>query len=304
LNHSSKKYLIVIAGATAVGKTEICLKLAKKLSTEIISADSRQFFREMNIGTAKPSKEELTSVKHHFINSHSIEEEYNVGKYEEEALTLLEKLFEKYQYLILTGGSGLYIKAVCEGLDKFPKIAPEIRENLNQVFKENGIEFLLEKLKEMDFEYYQKVDKANPQRIIRALEICIGTGETFSSFRSGEKKKHFFENIKIALERPREELYQRIELRMDKMLAEGLVKEAQELLPFKDTNALQTVGYQEVYPFLADEYDELEMIRLLKRNSRRYAKRQTTWFKKDKEFRWFSPNDFDKIYAFIREGMT
>jgi tRNA dimethylallyltransferase len=296
-----QKKLILIAGPTAVGKTDLAIRLALHFKTEVLSADSRQFYKEMTIGTAKPSEMELALVKHHFINNLSIEQEYTVGDYETEALTLLSELFQKYDTVVLTGGSGLFIKALCDGLDDIPEVDPEIRKTLNKEFETKGLTPLLEELKEKDPDYYGIVDKANPVRVIRALELCRGTGNPFSSYRTSEKKERPFRTIKIGLNRDREELYQRIDQRMDKMMQEGLIKEAENLYQYKKLNALQTVGYTEVFDFLDGKYDLEEMIRLLKRNSRRYAKRQLTWFMKDKEMIWFHPSEEVNILAFLEK---
>jgi tRNA dimethylallyltransferase len=301
---SEKKYVIVLAGPTAVGKTDLSLKLAKYYDTEIISADSRQFYKELNIGTAKPSVEELAEVKHHFINSHSITTAYNVGQYEVDALQVIEKLFQKKKVAILTGGSGLFIKAVCEGMDKMPEVDKMLRAELAQRFEKEGLERLAEELQKLDPEYYETVDKQNPHRIMRALEVCLSTGKPFSSFRTQHKASRPFEIIKIALERPRQELYQRIDLRMDYMIAQGLLEETKNLQNYQHHNALQTVGYQEIFAYLKGEYDWEEAVRLLKRNSRRYAKRQMTWFKKDTEFHWFSAIEEEKIWAFLAQTLT
>lgn len=299
---SGNKKLVVVAGPTAVGKTNLCIKLAKAFSTEIISADSRQFYRELSIGTAKPTREEMQGVTHYFIGSHSIEEDYDVGKYEIDVLNLLEKLFKEKDIIILTGGSGLYIKAVCEGFDEIPDVKEGLREELNLSYEENGLVPLVKELKELDPEYAQEVDLANPQRVIRALEVIKSTDKPFSSFLKQTKKKRPFNIIKVGLNRDREELYKRIDLRMDEMLTRGLLKEATALYQYKNRNALQTVGYQELFDFLDNKYNYEESVRLLKRNSRRYAKRQLTWFKKDSEFQWFHPDQEDEIIKYL-EGI-
>ncbi|MFN6943439.1 MAG: tRNA (adenosine(37)-N6)-dimethylallyltransferase MiaA [Cytophagaceae bacterium] len=293
------KLLIVVAGPTAVGKTDLCIELAKRYHTEIISADSRQLFKEMSIGTAKPEKEEMQGVPHHFINSYSVQDEYNAGRFELDTLNLLQTLFKKYDQLILTGGSGLYIKAVCEGFDELPDVDPYIREGLIQSFHEDGLDNLLDELKQKDPVYYDQVDRANHQRVIRALEIIRGTGMPFSFFRKRKVQPRPFTILKIGLERPRAELYQRIDHRMDLMLEKGLLEEAKALYPFKHLNALQTVGYQEIFDFLDGKYDWDEAVRLLKRNSRRYAKRQMTWFNRDLGFKWFSPENPQDIIEYI-----
>ncbi|MGV3586317.1 MAG: tRNA (adenosine(37)-N6)-dimethylallyltransferase MiaA [Adhaeribacter sp.] len=294
--------LVVIAGPTAVGKTELCLKLAHQLNTSIISADSRQFYREMNIGTAKPSAAELSAVKHYFINSHSITEEYSCGAFEADALALLDKLFREKQTIILTGGSGLYIQAVCEGLDEMPEIMPTVRENLMAQLEQQGLESLLTQLKTLDPEYYEQVDRANPQRVIRALEVCYSSGQPYSVYRAGSRKQRPFKIIKIGLTRDRAELYDRIDTRMDNMLAMGLMGEAKALYPYRAHNALQTVGYKELFDFMEEKQDWPETVRLLKRNSRRYAKRQLTWFRRDPEFKWFHPEDWEGILTFIAQN--
>ena len=299
----SIKYLLVVAGPTAVGKTDLALHLAVHFKTEIVSADSRQFYREMTIGTAKPTEAELAKVKHHFINNLSIEEEYTAGRYEIETLSLLQELFEKYDTVVLTGGSGLFIKALCDGMDDIPAVDPQLREKLNEEYKEHGLDPLLQELKEKDLAYYELVDKANPMRIIRALELCRGTGKSFSSFRTSIKKERPFKIIKIGLNRDRKELYERIEQRMDSMLENGLVAEAEKLYPFKNLNALQTVGYSEVFDYLEHKVKYEEMVDLLKQNSRRYAKRQLTWFSKDKEFVWFHPSQEKEIVEFIEKRL-
>lgn len=307
-------YLIVIVGATAVGKTDLAIRLAQELGTEIISADSRQFYKEMNIGTAKPTPDELALVRHHFINSHHIENEYNAGRFEKDVLELLPVLFKKHKAVIMVGGSGLYIRAVCEGFDQMPDIEEGIRETLQEDLAQKGLAKLLEELNEQDSEYYEKVDKANPQRVLRALEVIRSIGKTYSSFRKREKQTHSdnnfsmqrnldFQIIKIGIDRPREELYARIDLRMDKMLEEGLLDEAKNLYPFKHINALQTVGYQEIFDYIDQKQDWTETVRLLKRNSRHYAKRQLTWFRRDAEITWFVAGAWDKIMDFVKQKL-
>lgn len=294
--------LVVIAGPTAVGKTELCLKLARELDTEILSADSRQFYKEMNIGTAKPSGQELEQVKHYFINSHSITEEYSCGAFESDALHLLGKLFQKKPIVILTGGSGLYIQAVYEGLNEMPETEPALRQKLINQLEAKGLESLLKQLAELDPVYYQQVDHANPQRIIRALEVCYSSGKPYSFFRGRNLQERPFKTIKIGLNRDRPELYQRIDQRMDQMLAAGLLEEAKQLYAYRSHNALQTVGYKEIFDFLEEKQDWEETVRLLKRNSRRYAKRQLTWFGRDSDFKWFHPEDWKGITAFIAQS--
>lgn len=301
---SPEKFLIVIAGPTAVGKTDLSIRLAHHFNTVILSADSRQFFKEMNIGTAKPTPQEQQGIPHYFIDSHSITEEYNAGQFEEDALKVLDSVFKEKDVAILVGGSGLYVRALCEGMDEMPEVAPEIRERLNQILEKNGLEELQKELEKLDPEYFAQVDKANPQRIVRALEVCLASGKPYSWFRSQQKKTRPFIIIKIGLTRYREQLYQRIDLRMDQMLAQGLLQEAQALLPYQNHQALQTVGYSEIFGYLAGEYDWEEAVRLLKRNSRRYAKRQLTWFRKDPGFKWFEPTQENEIMQYIQTEMN
>lgn len=283
--------LLVIAGPTAVGKTALCVELAQKLHTEIISADSRQFYRELAIGTAKPTKEEQGGIKHHFIDSHSIQEYFSPGDFEREALILLEQLFQKHEVVILTGGSGLYIKALLEGLDEMPEVDLVLREQLMQQLEKEGIAPLWEQLQRLDPMYAAQVDQQNPQRIVRALEVCLSTGKPYSDFRKKQSADRPFQAIKICLDRPREELYARIDQRMDQMLAQGLVDEAIQYQEFQHLYALKTLGYKEVYGHLRGEYDETEMVRLLKRNSRHYAKKQLTWFRHQGEFQFLHPDE-------------
>ncbi|HEV7379376.1 MAG TPA: tRNA (adenosine(37)-N6)-dimethylallyltransferase MiaA [Dyadobacter sp.] len=301
--NSKDKYLIVLAGPTAVGKTELAIKLANKLKTVIISADSRQFFRELNIGTAKPNEEELAAAKHYFINSHSISEVYSAGDFERDVLTLLESLFEKHDCIILTGGSGFYIKAVTDGLDALPQPSPGLREALTRKLSEQGLEVLQKEIAIIDPVFAASGEFLNPQRVVRALEVFETTGRSISEFQQKMKNERPFKQILIALDRERAELYDRIDLRMDLMLQQGLVDEARQLQPFRHHHALQTVGYKEVYGFLDGEYGEKEMVRLLKQNSRRYAKRQLTWFRHQGDFSWFHPHAFREILTCINESM-
>lgn len=298
---NKQKHLVVVVGPTAVGKTDLCVQLAKYYNTEIISADSRQFFKEMHIGTAKPSIEEQQGVPHHFVDSHSITEEYNAGAYEQDVLALLEQLFKKHDIVILTGGSGLYIRAVLEGMDEMPETDPAIRKALTHKYDTEGLEPLLEQLEELDPLYFTQVDKANPQRVIRGLEVCLSSGAPYSSFRNSKKQDRPFNRINIGLNRDRAELYTRIDQRMDLMLTQGLLEEAKVLYPYRAHNALQTVGYKEIFDYLEGKYDWEEAVRLLKRNSRRYAKRQLTWFTKNPdEFAWFHPTQWQEIVTFIK----
>jgi len=304
MEKNKQKHLVVVVGPTAVGKTDLCVQLAKHYDTEIISADARQLFREMAIGTAKPSEEEQQGVVHHFINSHSITQAYNAGAYEQEVLALLQQLFERKDVVIMTGGSGLYVRAVLEGMDEMPETDPQLREALTRQYEQQGLQPLLDKLQQLDPLYFASVDKANPQRVIRAVEVCLSSGMPYSSLRRSEKQERPFNIIKIGLNRDRSELYQRIDQRMDQMLEQGLLEEAASLYGRRAHNALQTVGYKEIFDYLDGAYDWEEAERLLKRNSRRYAKRQLTWFNKQAgEYTWFHPQQWQEILAYIAASM-
>ena len=283
----NKKYLIAVVGPTAIGKTSLAIKLAKHFNTEIISSDSRQFFKEMKIGTAVPSNEELAAAPHHFIQHKSIFDYYSVGEFERDAIKKLNELFKKHNALIMAGGSGLYVNAVINGLDDFPEVNNSIRENLNKEFEKNGIASLQEKLKKLDPDHYQNMDSSNPQRVIRALEICIGTGKPYSSFLKKKDIKRSFIPIKIGLTADREIIYNRINERVDIMLHNGLLKEAENLYKHNELNALQTVGYKELFKYFDNEWTLEFAISEIKKNTRRFAKRQLTWFKKDENTFWF-----------------
>ncbi len=298
------KTLISIVGPTAIGKTALSIHLAQAFSTEILSADSRQFYKEIPIGTAAPSKNELAAAPHHFIHNRSINEDYSVGDYEREAIEMLDKLFKDHKLLILVGGSGLYIKSLIEGLDNFPEIDQEIREQLNDRLLNEGLEPLKMQLEQLDPEYYNKIDHNNPHRVIRALEVCIGTGKTFSSFLYQPKATRDFRTISIGLTAPREEIYERINRRVDIMMDEGLLEEAQELYPQRRLNALNTVGYKELFSFFEGRIGLETAVEEIKMNSRRYAKRQLTWFKKNKETTWFNyKTPFSEIENFIKSEL-
>ncbi|MBX2840594.1 MAG: tRNA (adenosine(37)-N6)-dimethylallyltransferase MiaA [Flammeovirgaceae bacterium] len=298
-----EKFLIVIAGPTAIGKTKLSIKLAKQLNTAIINADSRQVYKDLKIGTAKPSLSELSEARHYLVDFLPIHTTYNAGQFEKDALNLLDSLFQEKNVVIVSGGSGLYIKALCEGMDDIPKVSNHFREELNRSYQDHGIGLLLKELEQKDPEYFSFVDKSNTNRIIRALEIIRGTGKKFSSFRNAKKKNRDFTIIKIGLERNREELYELINLRMDLMIEKGLVNEAIAIKNFKNCNALQTVGYREIYDYFDGKYNWEEAVRLLKRNSRRYAKRQMTWFKGNPEYHWFHPENFEDIFHFIQRNI-
>ena len=296
----SEKQLIVIAGPTAVGKTDLCVALAQQLNTEIVSADSRQFYKQMAIGTAKPTIDEMQGIKHHFVDSHDITNEINAGSFEKIAIPLINELFLKHDQLILTGGSGLYIKAVTDGMDEFPEIDPSVRENLNNRLKTDGLVMLQQELSELDPEHYARVDIQNSQRVIRALEVCIGTGNPYSFYLKREPKSRPWSIKKIGLNREREELYKRINARVDIMISEGLIDEVKSLNEYRNTNSMQTVGYKEILNSLDGECSIEEAIEAIKQNTRRFAKRQLTWFKKEK-FTWFSPDEFDNILQYISD---
>lgn len=276
---SHSKILLVVAGPTAVGKTDLCVQLARQLQTDVVSADSRQLYRELTIGTTKPTPAEMQGIRHHFVDSHSVTDPVNAGRYERECLTLLDELFHQKNVVILSGGTGLYINAVCFGLDDMPVVNPLLREQLWTRLQTEGLTTLQAELRQLDPDYAQTADLQNPVRVTRALEVCLSTGQPYSSFRRRQTAKRPFQPILVTLDRPRPELYARIDARVDAMLAAGLVDEVRSLLPYRDLTALQTVGYQEVFPFLDGDYDYDEMTRLLKRNTRRYAKRQLTWFR-------------------------
>ncbi|HEY9221566.1 MAG TPA: tRNA (adenosine(37)-N6)-dimethylallyltransferase MiaA [Lutibacter sp.] len=280
-------YLITVIGATAIGKTALSIKLAQHFNTEIISCDSRQFYKEMNIGTAVPSAKELAAAPHHFIQNISIFDQYNVGQFEKDALKKLDELFSKKNIVIMVGGSGLYTNAVIEGFDDFPDIDPEIRKKLNKQIEIGKLEILQNQLKELDLESYQTIEIENPHRLIRALEICIGTGKPYSSFKNKDKTKRNFIPIKIGLTADREIMYDRINKRVDLMLQEGLLDEAKKLYPHKELNALQTVGYRELFDYFDGKCTLEFAMEEIKKNTRRFAKRQGTWNKKDESILWF-----------------
>ncbi len=283
------KKLIVILGPTGVGKTDYSISRALEAGSPVISCDSRQIYKEMRIGTAVPEPEQLAAVPHYFIQTRSIRDIYTAGDYERDALSLIEQLFsEGHDTLIMTGGSMMYIDAVCNGLDNLPEVPLLLREQLMNCLDTEGVEALATQLKELDPETYASIDRSNGQRVVRALEVCIYTGEPFSSFKTGLSKQRSFEIEKIGLVRPREELYERINLRVDRMMEQGLVEEARGLLPYRDLPALQTVGYRELFRHFDGEYDLSKAVELIKRNSRHYAKRQLTWWRRDDRIRWIS----------------
>ena len=299
---NSKKTLITIVGPTAIGKTSLSILIASYFNTEIISCDSRQFYKEMTIGTAVPEKEELAVVPHHFIQNRSVFEDYNVGAYERDALNVLGTLFKKHNTVVMVGGSGLYVKAVLEGLDDFPKIDPSIRLELKHVLETEGIIPLQDQLKKLDVTTYNTIDIENPQRVIRALEMCIGSNLPYSSYTGKLKKKRKFNSIVIGLNGEREKIYERINRRVDLMVEKGLLDEAKKLYPNKELNALQTVGYKELFSFFEEKVTKDEAIQEIKKNTRRFAKRQLTWFNKDASIYWFDfETDTDNILKKIED---
>ncbi len=296
-----KKYVINVLGPTAIGKTALSIQLAQAFDTEIISADSRQFYKEMSIGTAAPSKEELSQAPHHFIQHISIEDDYSVGDFEKEAIAKAEELFSKKDILILVGGSGLYVKSFTEGLDDFPDVDPDIRLELNERLADKGLEPLKQQLNQLDPEYFSKIDQDNPHRVIRALEICIETGKPFSTFLNQPKKERNFETISIGLTAPREVIYNRINKRVDIMMDEGLLDEAQALYHKRKLNALNTVGYKELFAFFEGRMDLEQAVEEIKKNTRRFAKRQLTWFRKDENIHWFDyETSAEEIVKYIK----
>lgn len=294
-----KNTLIVLLGPTGVGKTDVSIDLAERTHSEIISADSRQFYKEMETGTAVPSADQLSAVKHHFIRFISVHDYYSASIYERDVLRILPELFLKNSIVIMTGGSALYIDAVCKGIDDIPDVDPEVREKYNRMYAENGTGGLRMALKVLDPEHYSKVDLRNHKRIIRALEICESTGRPYSSFLNKEKPLRDFDIVTIGLQREREDLYDRINRRVDEMINNGLESEAENLYPLRRLNALNTVGYKEFFDFFDGVTNREKAIELIKRNTRRYAKRQMTWWAKDKSIRWFHPDEKDKFMDLI-----
>ena len=293
------KKLIVIGGPTASGKTGLAIELARFYKTEIINADSRQFYKYMDIGTAKPTQEELSQAVHHFVDFLEPDQEYNAGRFESDALAKIAEIHGKNDYAIVVGGSGLYIRTLCEGMDDLPETDPELRAKYNQLFKDEGLEVLQKLLIEKDPDYFEVVDRNNPHRIIRALEVIEQTGVTYSSLRKRIKPERPFEIIKIAIDIEREELYERINNRVDMMISSGLIDEVKSLLKYRNCNALQTVGYIDIFSFLDGAISLETAIELIKKNSRNYAKRQMTWFRKDEEFQWVKKEDFGDLQELI-----
>ncbi len=301
---SNKKHLIVIVGPTAIGKTSMAIEVAKHFNTEILSSDSRQFYKEMNIGTAVPSQEELSAVKHHFIQHLSVHQAYSVGEFERDAIAFINEFFKTHDTLVMVGGSGLYEKAVTQGLDEFPEVDPRIRKQLNDELDLMGLTKLQQELKEADPTYYQEIDIENPHRIIRALEIVRGTGKPFSSFLSKNTKKRNFETIKIGLTLERSEIYDRINRRVDIMMEDGLLDEVKGLYDLKDLNALNTVGYSDLFNYLNEVWGLDFAVAEIKKNTRRFAKRQLTWYRKDEKITWFDPKAKIDVIEFLNKRIN
>lgn len=293
----SIKRLLVIVGPTGSGKTDLSIRLARHYGAPILSTDSRQFYRGMAIGTAQPDPDQLQAAEHHFIASHDLNEDLNCGSYEMQALSCLEKLFAEHDWVIAVGGSGLYVRALCEGMDDLPQADPELREALSRRLETEGVDALAAELRTLDPAYYARVDRKNPARVMRALEVCLQTGRPYSEQRTGVRRPRPFGIVKVGVDLPREELYARIDRRVDRMVADGLEAEARALYPYRMLNALQTVGYREFFDYFDGRTSYEEAVSLIKRNSRRYAKRQLTWFRRDPEIRWFGPWDDAAIIA-------
>ncbi len=299
-----KNTLVILTGPTGIGKTKTGIEIAAHFNTEIISADSRQLFKELSIGTAVPSNIELGNIKHHFIQTYSITENYNASRYESEVLSLIENLFQKYNLLLMVGGSMLYIDAVCKGIDIMPDVDPEVRNKLKLRFEKEGLDSLRLQLKKLDPEYFLQVDLKNPKRIIHAIEICVMTGKPYSSFRSNQKKNRPFNIIKIGLDCDRGVLHSRINKRVDQMIDAGLVEETKNVYYLKHLNALNTVGYRELFSYFDGNISKENAIELIKRNTRRYARKQLTWFRNDPEINWFKPGETKEIIKFIENKIS
>ena len=295
----SIKRLVVIVGPTGCGKTDLSIRLAEHYRAPIISTDSRQFYQGLPIGTAQSTAEQLARAEHHFIASHALHEEVNCGSYEVMALKRLEELFVHHDTVIAVGGSGLYVRALCEGMDDLPEADEQLRDELTRRLQTEGLEALCEELKQLDPTYYEQVDRQNPARVLRALEVCMQTGQPYSSLRTGERRSRPFQIVKVGVDLPREELYARIDRRVELMMEEGLEAEARAVLPYRTLNALQTVGYKELFLYFDGSISRDEAVALIQRNSRRYAKRQLTWFRRDDEVAWFRPDADEAIISHI-----
>lgn len=296
---SSAKTLIIITGPTAVGKTALCLDIAQHFGIPIINADSRQIYKELKIGTASPTNEQMLQVPHYFVGSLSLNDYYSASLFEQQVLEILSREFREHDFALMAGGSMMYIDAVCDGIDDIPTVDDETRETLKKRLADEGLESLVEELKKLDPEYYEIVDRQNPRRVVHGLEICLMTGKTYTSFRKREKKQRPFRIIKIGLNRPREELYERINQRVDMMMHQGLLAEAKTLYPMRQMNALNTVGYKELFDYLDGRWSLEEAVERIKGNTRRYARKQLTWYKKDEQIHWFHPDEKEQIINYI-----
>jgi len=299
----SKKTLIIVMGPTASGKTTRAIEIAKFFNTEIISADSRQFYKEIPIGTAAPDSTQLNEIRHHFVGHLSINDLYNVSRFESDVISLLNSKFKSHDVMVMTGGSGLYIDAVCSGIDELPDPDEKIRNELEELFEQQGLSALHTKLELLDPEYFNQVDKNNPKRLIRAIEICEQTGKTYTELRKNKSRKRDFNIIKIGLKVPRHELVERIHRRTDQMISQGLLQEAEKVYPLKHLNALNTVGYKELFSYFDGIWDMETAIEKIKTNTRRFAKRQMTWFRKDVEINWFPTDKISEIIEFIENRL-
>ena len=296
---SAKKTLLVITGPTAVGKTKLTIELARHFRIPIINADSRQLFREMQIGTAAPTQDELRMARHEFVGTLGLEDYYSASMFEQDVLTFLDGHYKSADMALMSGGSMMYIDAVCNGIDDIPTIRDDIRQLMKQRLHDEGLEALCEELRRLDPEHYEVVDRKNTRRVVHALEICHQTGLTYTSFRTRQKKERPFHIVKIGLNRPREELYERINLRVDRMMEQGLLEEARQLYPMRHLNALNTVGYKELFAYMDGVWPLDEAVERIKGNTRRYARKQLTWFKRDENVTWFHPDDIEQILNFI-----
>ena len=299
----SQKLAVFVVGPTGVGKTGVALDLAESLQTEIISADSRQIYRELSIGTAVPTTDQLKRIKHHLLQHRSVRDYYNASMFEKEALHTMKRLFVNYSAVVVAGGSGLYIQAICEGIDDIPAVDPEVRKTLLERMDREGIESLRFELKKLDPRSYSTIDLRNPKRILKAMEISLTTGKPYSGFLTREKKEREFRSLKIGLNLEREDLYDKINLRVDEMMENGLLEEVKGLMEYRDLNALKTVGYRELFDYLDGQQTLPEVLRLIKRNSRHYARRQLTWFNRDPDISWFRPDQTGEIISFVRNTM-
>ncbi len=302
MTKASKGSLVILLGPTGVGKTELSLKIAEKLGSPILSCDSRQLYKNLTIGTAAPTREQLERVKHYFIGTLELTDYYSASKYEEDALQLLALLFHDHQSVVMTGGSMMYIDAIAKGIDEIPTVDEQLRKDLQELYQKEGLDPIREQLRLLDPEFYNFVDLKNHKRVIHALEVCLMTGKTYSSFRTNSKKERPFNIIKIGLKRDREELYERINLRVDQMMQDGLLEEARKVYHFRHLNSLNTVGYKELFNYLDDSCDLDFAIEKIKQNTRIYSRKQMAWFKRDEEIKWFHPDQEEEIIDYLLKG--